>query len=85
MVADVETDSMMAVSKEEFFEYLKKTPVDIMPHNRHTDYTDWEDRSRKLYGRSYPGWKRHGDPRFPKFWYLTKTAFYTLYPHRKES
>lgn len=85
MVADVETDSMMAVSKEEFFEFLKRSPEDIMPHNRYSEFTDWENWSRKLYGRSYPGWKLSGNPNVPKLWYLTKTAFYTLYPHRKES
>lgn len=53
-------NGMVAVSKEEFFAALYADPRDIMPTHNAPDHTQWETKSRQLWGWSTPGWKNPG-------------------------
>jgi hypothetical protein len=53
--------NMRRVTKEEFFAALKRDQRDIMPNHDQPHVTIWEDRSRRVFGRSLPGWKNPGD------------------------
>lgn len=57
---------MRVVSKEEFFAFVG--PRDIVTSNNNPNYTVWEDRSRRVVGRSLPGWE---NPREPSVWMLS--------------
>jgi hypothetical protein len=49
-------DKIIEVSKDEFF--ARVGTLNVHPHNGNRDYTDWEmqDGTRRLIGRSTPGW-----------------------------
>lgn len=51
-------DGMKEVSKDKFFEALKADKRDIMPSaSESPNYSVWSDKSRNVWGYSYPGWK----------------------------
>jgi hypothetical protein len=57
------------VTKDEFYDAMG--PLNVYPCNSHPDYTTWEmANSRKIVGRTEPGWRLGGDPRFPKVYML---------------
>lgn len=69
---------MVIVSKEEFFEFLRVDPRDIMPRRLEPAFTGWETPNRVVLGRSLPGWRDHGDPRVPRAYMLTEEAYAIL-------
>jgi hypothetical protein len=52
---------MTVVTQDEFFSALKADNRDIMPNNDSPTFTVWEDRQRRVFGRTLPGWKNPGD------------------------
>lgn len=54
--------NMKEVTQEQFFEFLKEDPRDIIPHHDHPYVTTWETPRRMVVGFSYPGWRNPGDP-----------------------
>ena len=55
---------MKIVTEREFFDALKADPRDIMPTTERPDCSVWRDqRTRAIFGRSYPGWKNPDDPK----------------------
>lgn len=61
------TADMREVTKEEFFAALYADKRDVMPTVEHPERTEWRDRNRNLFGRSFPGWR---NPRDAKSWWL---------------
>lgn len=57
-------EGMREVTKEEFFRllYAACTPTrDIMPSTRNREFVSWEDKSRTVWGWSFPGWGNRYD------------------------
>ncbi len=50
---------MITVTKDEFFAALYADKRDIMPRSEPHQST-WEDKSRRVFGISTPGWKCEG-------------------------
>ncbi|MNF13296.1 hypothetical protein D3C80_2150870 [compost metagenome] len=63
-------NGMKEVSREEFFEALYADKRDIMPSvSESEDYSVWSDKSRNVWGYTYPGWKY---PRGEKGYFIKK-------------
>ena len=53
---------IVEVTKDEFFAALYADKRDIMPNIDNPDFTVWQDSTRKVFGRTLPGWKLSGLP-----------------------
>jgi hypothetical protein len=54
---------MTEVTAEQFFQFLRDDPRDIMPELTAPDYSNWKTRNGGVVARTYPGWRNPGDAR----------------------
>lgn len=60
-------DGFHDVTKEQFFEALRREARNIQPTVESPEHTNWRVvGTGELWGRSFPGWRLGGDPRYPK-------------------
>jgi hypothetical protein len=56
--------NMTVVMADEFFDFLKRDPRDIMPSHQSPDYTEWKVQGTGVVvGKTRPGWKRPSEPK----------------------
>ncbi len=67
--------ALIEVSRDSFFEFLKRDPRDIMPSLTDPSYSNWETKGREVVGRTYPGWRNPGDE---KKYLLIESAIKTV-------
>lgn len=60
---------MRKVTKDEFYDVMG--PLNVHTNHDSPDFTLWEMAyTRKVVGRTEPGWRLSGDPRYPKTYML---------------